>query len=217
MRSTLGSRLPSVADGAAGDEYLVRPARLLDYRSWRATRMANERRLAPAFGSPDRLWSALNTRSAWLERFGPVPGLSRRGRSLTYVVVARDPRGHERIVGEVGIRGVDPVTASGEISVWATDLPDAVMPWATASLVAAAFASEHRLDRVVAPVARNNPGPCRMFEAVGMERRAVRRSLREYDGAPRDHDIWVIENTPATRAALRDLAADSAPGARSGD
>lgn len=109
------------------------------------------------------------------------------------------------MVGEVGICAVDPVTATGEISVWSVARPASVVPWAASAIVLAGF-DLLGLARVVAPVAVVNRGPLRALGRMDWVRAANRRSLREYEGVPREHGIWVLENTPAVRRRLVGLA-----------
>lgn len=193
------SRAVTAADGT---EYRVRSARIGDFASWRAVRMANERRLAPAFGSAGRTWAEENTATSWVEWITALLRARRRREALPMVISEHRPGRDARIVGEIGVCGIDPTTRSGELYAWAAEVPPAVVPWAVAQLIAAAFAPPYRMDRVVAPIACGNPGPRQALEALGFTHRARRHELRDYDGAPTDHDIWAMENTTAVRASM---------------
>ncbi|WP_461167741.1 GNAT family N-acetyltransferase [Tsukamurella serpentis] len=176
-----------------------------DYSTWRDARLDNREHLAPAFGSSERDWAAQSSPQAWVEWLGAMRDGARAGTALPSVVVEQR-EGAERVVGSMGICAVDPVTRSGEFFAWCIAEDPSVVPWAASNLVLRAFTGPLELERVVGPVAMVNPAPGRALHRMGWTRRAGRRALRVYDGAPADHDLWVLENDPAVRDALAAVA-----------
>lgn len=190
---------------AGGRRYALRTPVLADFATWREVRLRHAARLAPAFGSSEHEWAVDSSPEAWAEWLTSMRSAAFRGAALPAVVVEQADSG-ERVVGELGVCAVDPITRTGEFYAWSVAQDPTVVPWAASNLVLRAFDAPLHLDRVVAPVAEVNPGPSRALHRMGWARKAVRRALRTYDGAPEDHGIWVLENEPAVRRALEGLA-----------
>ncbi len=187
-----------------GRRYALRPPRLTDYAGWRDIRLAHADLLAPAFGTSQRGWEQDCAPGQWIEWCTMLRRSTRNLSALAAVAVEHTDRG-ERVIGELGVCGVDPVTRSGEFYAWLVAGNPRVLPWGVSTMVLHAFAGPMALRRVLAPVAVVNPGPLRTIKRTGWTHRAVRRVLREYDEQPADHDIWSLENDPATRRALAGL------------
>lgn len=200
------ARLPGASCAVDGHRYALRPPRLEDFPTWRDARIAHASRLAPAFGTSELQWAVDSSPEAWLEAFWRSRSAARRSRALPGIVTEMHSESRERVVGEVGICAVDPVTATGEMSVWSVARPAAVVPWAASAVVLAGF-DLLGLDRVIAPVAVVNAGPLRALGRMNWVRAASRSALREYEGVPREHGIWVLENTREVRGRLEGLAA----------
>lgn len=192
-----------LASGAR--RYSLRPPRAGDYASWRDVRLEHARVLAPAFGSSQRRWEQESTPEAWIERIAELRAAARHDTALPAVVVEH-VAGGERVIGELGVCAVDPLTRTGEFYAWAVAGDPVVVPWAASVLVLESFDGPLQLRRVVAPVAVDNPGPSRALRRMGWTLAAERAAYREYDERPATHGIWVLENELEVRRALEAVA-----------
>lgn len=213
MQNPIASVLARRKSGAGargvfdGREFELRRVRLTDYASWRTIRLANERRLAPAFKRPDRTWEECHSPMAWVEWFADTAVGSLRRTRYALVIVEHAAGKPSRVVGEVGLCGVDPVTRAGELSAWVSDSPGTLVPWGLANVIDRVFAPEYGLERIVAPGVETKGRPAHLVAALGMERIGTRRDFRIFNGEPTDHMMCVLENTPEVRASMRALAA----------
>lgn len=190
---------------AAGDCcYALRPPRLGDFSTWRDARITHAPLLAPAFGSSASQWSVDSTPEAFLQALWRSRAAARAARGLPGIVTELHPGG-ERVVGEFSVCAVDPVTATGELSVWSVASPASLVPWAASTVVLAGF-ELLGLNRVIAPVALANRGPLRALGRMEWVHAANRLALREYQGVPHEHGVWVLENTPEVCRRLEGLA-----------
>ncbi|KXO93883.1 GNAT family N-acetyltransferase [Tsukamurella pseudospumae] len=178
-----------------------RAPRLSDAESWRRTNLEHEKRLRPAFGSPDTDWDAEHSLAAWAETWWAAthdPDV-RSARVLTVEDGAED-----RVVGYQVWAGRDPRTGHAEASTWVAGLPQSfeVTAFFTAACLLDVFTAHPDLPFVVAPMAVHNRPPIDLAESIGFTYLQTLRGLREYDGTPTDHSIHVRHNTDAARAEL---------------
>lgn len=183
-----------------------RAPRLADAESWRRTNLEHERRLRPAFGSPDTDWDAEHSPAAWASTWWSAtrdPDV-RIARVLTLADGAGDHvRGYQAWAGR------EPRTGHAEASTWIAGIPNSpeVTVYFTATCVLEMFRAHPDLPFVVAPMAVHNRPPIALAEAVGFRRLQTLRGLREYDGRATDHVIHYLDNTAASRAALEAVLA----------
>ncbi|MET9325963.1 GNAT family N-acetyltransferase [Tsukamurella sp. NPDC003166] len=179
----------------------LRAPRLSDGRSWRRTNLEHEKRLRPAFGSPDTDWDAAHSPASWAESWWTAthdPDV-RIARVLTVEDGAED-----RVVGYQVWAGRDPRTGHAEASTWIAGLPRSaeVAVFVTAACLLDAFTAHPDLPFIVGPMAVHNRPAIALAESVGFTYLQTLRGLREYDGRPTDHVIHVHRNVAAARAEL---------------
>ena len=174
---------------------LLRLPRVTDAAGWRAARLANRRWLEELFPADTADWADGQSALAWTQRCLRLRAAARAGRAFPYVALLDG-----RLVGEIGVDAVDRGTSTGELSVWTdhTARSGRLVIAGAALVVLHALTCARPVQRVIAPVAVGNAPPLRALEALGFDREATLRGLR--DGV--DHDVWVLHNTAATRARL---------------
>jgi hypothetical protein len=182
-----------------GVDVVLRPPRLSDGPSWRRARLVDEDRLRPSIGHGDESWDRQSSLTAWVERLHDLRSAARHGRTVPFVLATTTGD----VLGETGF-AIDARSGLAELSIWtARSVPHAATTWALAEGVLSVLAEPWSVPWVVAPVAATNPGPSCLLTRGGFEPSGTARQLRPYDGAPADHVVWRVENTPAVRAHLR--------------
>ncbi|GAA1017276.1 hypothetical protein GCM10009551_105940 [Nocardiopsis tropica] len=184
-----------------GVDYEVRHMRLSDFRPWQKTRLRCEDRLAPAFAAEGRTWAEQNDVTSWVEYATPLIEGYRSRRTLPLVIYRRDAHGEE-FLGEVGLCGIDDATRSGEMYGWIAPTKTRITPWTLSTAVGMVLEPEYRLDRVIVPAAAANAATRPGLQILGFSDGGRRHALRPYAGAPADHDISYLDNTPENRAAI---------------
>lgn len=178
-------------------ELVLRTPRLSDGVQWSQARLANRSWLERAFPAWGDDWAAEQTEVAWAQRWFGLRRAALRGRAVPFVLVLDG-----RLIGEIGIDAVDGISNSGEASVWMVREhgSNAVMYAASLLVVQHAFTGRRPLDRVISPVATSSrKGRSPGLTAVGLTiEGTVARPVG--DAGFVDHDLWVIHNTPSTRA-----------------
>jgi ribosomal-protein-alanine N-acetyltransferase len=174
----------------------LRPPRVGDAAGWRSARLANRRWLEERFPADTADWADGQSALAWTQRCLRLRAAARAGRAFPYVALLDG-----RLVGEIGVDAVDRGTSTGELSVWTdhTARSGRLVTTGTALVVLHALTCTRPVQRVIAPVAVGNAAPARALEALGFDREATLRRLR--DGV--DHHVWVLHDTAAARAQLR--------------
>ncbi|SOD75204.1 ribosomal-protein-alanine N-acetyltransferase [Jatrophihabitans sp. GAS493] len=180
------------------------PPRIGDAEAWCAARLANQARLQMAFPAETPDWAAGQTPLHWAQRCIELRSAARRGLAYPYLI-----RLDGQIAGEYGIDAVDPETGTGEQSGWvaAAARGSAVAKAATLLGVMRAFTGPDPLRRIVGPNAVDSPAPGILLENIGYQREIVLTGLRDTSDGPKDHEVWVVHNTPQVRAALREQLA----------
>ena len=192
-----GSVLERVAlpDG----EFVLRTPRLSDGVQWSQARLANRSWLERAFPAWGDDWAAEQSEVAWAQRWSGLRRAALRGRAVPFVLLLDG-----RLIGEIGIDAVDGISNSGEASAWMVREHGsaAVMYAATVLLIQQSFTGRRPVDRLTGPVATSNrTGLGRNLHAAGM---AIEGTVARRVGATGfvEHHIWVIHNTPSTRAEI---------------
>ena len=185
----------------------LRTPRLSDAAAWSEARLANRQWLERAFPAWGDDWAAEQSPSAWVERWWHLQRLRHEVDARPFVLLLDG-----RLVGELGVDAVDTESGGGEASVWMVrdHGSAAVMNVASLLLIEHVFAEPRPMDRLISPVATTSrQGRAPGLTAVGFEIEAtLPRPVGR--GPAADHDIWVLHNTPTTRArAGRALAAMS--------
>lgn len=190
--------------GTAGSPLVLRPPRLLDGPSWRATNLRDESDLRPAFGHRIPSWSRSVSHQAWADRVISAEAGAEAGSLVSFVVEWRGA-----VEGEISYQ-VDPRNGLVELSTWMSrSVPRELRRWSSGFLLERVL-SLPEVSGVVAPVSLANPRPVDMLQAFGFVRRATVKGLRPYDGCWSDHDIWWLAgNRSSVTLVAAEVAASS--------
>ncbi|MFA4081761.1 GNAT family N-acetyltransferase [Mycobacteroides salmoniphilum] len=191
-------RGPVTIDGVT---VMLRPPRLSDGPSWRATALTFTERLSPAFNREDMDWESAHSPVIWVDTWRSARADARAG-GVSYLLVRID-EGAERVVGHFSMTGTDPRTGGAEISTWAVDVPSAVSTWAQLTTVLSAFEENPAIPHALAPTATSNVRANRFSHSMGWTQLQTRRALRTYDGRVSDHHMWILANTAEYRDSAR--------------
>lgn len=188
----------------------LRTPRLSDAASWRQTNLEHEERLRPAFGTPRSDWAGDHSLTAWAHTW--LAARSGAGVPLSRVLVVEDGDS-DRVVGQQTFAGPDPRTGHAESSTWIAGLDDSnkVAVWMSAANVLEMFRLRPEVRYATAPLAVTNVPAIALAKAVGLQWVHDLRGLREYNGEPVDHTVYVIPNTAEAKTGLQKIVAAIGP------